>query len=197
MTIGVKAMFIDPTEFPFIAPLEANWRIVRDELERLSRDNFMAWPDKFLYGQPEQQRFGNGWEVFGLYAFCRKLAKNCSYCPGTTSLVEQVPGITTAGFSALQPGTHIKPHVGYTNTVLRCHLGLIVPEECALRVGHETKTWQEGKCMVFDDTTEHEAWNRSSTSRVVLIIDFTRPGAAFTPPAEAVQARMQEADQPA
>ena len=52
-------------------------------------------------------------------------------------------GVTTAGFSRLAPGTHIKPHVGYTSEVLRCHLGLIVPPDCALRVGSETRRWEE------------------------------------------------------
>ncbi len=179
-------MYLDPTAFPFTESLEANWQTVRDELERLSKNNFMAWPDKFLYGQPDQQRYGSGWDVFGLYAFGRRIDRNCALCPATSRLVADITGLTTAGFSWLEPGTHIKPHVGYTNAVLRCHLALVVPDECALRVGPETRSWQEGKCLVFDDTTEHEAWNRSNTSRVVLIIDFTRPGAEFIPPPEAV-----------
>lgn len=89
-----------------------------------------------------------------------------------------MPGLTTAGFSRLAPGTHIQPHVGYTSAVLRCHLGLVVPDEgCALRVGEDTRTWAEGRCVVFDDTVEHEAWNRSGSDRIVLLVDFLRPGA--------------------
>jgi beta-hydroxylase len=190
MRLENDEMFLDTSRFPFTATLEANWKTVRDELERLSRDKFMAWPDRFLYGQPDQQRYGSGWDVFGLYAFGQKIKRNCAFCPETSRLVEEIPGLTTAGFSWLEPGTHIKPHVGYASNVLRCHLGLVVPDECALRVGPETRTWQEGKCMVFDDTTEHEAWNRSDRSRVVLIIDFTRPGAVFTAPPEAVLAKV-------
>jgi beta-hydroxylase len=29
---------------------------------------------------------------------------------------------------------------------------------------------------VFDDTVEHEAWNRSEKNRIVLLLDFLRPG---------------------
>lgn len=58
----------------------------------------------------------------------------------------------------------------YEPTVLRCRLGLIVPDDCWIRVGHETKTWEEGKCLVFDDTFEHEVRNRSNTSRIILLI---------------------------
>jgi beta-hydroxylase len=188
--MGGKAVYLDPTQFPFTATLEASWALVLGELERLPRGNFMAWPDRYLYGRPEQQQYGKGWDVFGLYAFGTPIKRNCSLCPETTGLVETIPGLTTAGFSWLEPGTHIKPHVGYASNVLRCHLGLIVPPNCALRVGPDTRSWEPGKCLVFDDTTEHEAWNRSDRARVVLIIDFTRPGAVFTPPPAAITAQV-------
>ncbi len=31
------------------------------------------------------------------------------------------------------------------------------------------------KCLVFDDSFEHEAWNLSQETRAVLIIDFWHP----------------------
>jgi aspartyl/asparaginyl beta-hydroxylase (cupin superfamily) len=37
-------------------------------------------------------------------------------------------------------------------------------------------TWQEGKCIVFDDTFRHESWNKSNTLRVVLMLDFVYNG---------------------
>ena len=82
--------------------------------------------------------------------------------------------MTTAGFSFLAPGTVIRPHIGYSGELLRCHLGLIVTEGCALRVGAETLNWDAGKRLVLDDTVEHEAWNRGAEGRAVLLIDFRR-----------------------
>jgi len=32
--------------------------------------------------------------------------------------------------------------------------------------------WQEGKCLVFDDHFEHEAWNATAKDRVVFIVDL-------------------------
>jgi aspartyl/asparaginyl beta-hydroxylase (cupin superfamily) len=61
------------------------------------------------------------------------------------------------------------------NTRLTCHLGLVVTPGSSLRVGPEVVTWQEGKCLVFDDSFEHEAWNRSDSERVVLLIQFWHP----------------------
>ena len=78
-------------------------------------------------------------------------------------------------FSVLRPGTHILPHRGVTNTRLVTHLPLIVPPDCALRVGGETHVWQPDQCVTFDDTFEHEAWNRSDETRVVLILDSWNP----------------------
>jgi beta-hydroxylase len=160
-------MFQNAAEFPFVAQLESHWQDILQELERIDAGSFLAWPEKYLYEQ--------GWDIFGLYAFGLKIEKNCHKCPTTTRLVEAIPGMVTAGFSSLQPGTHIAAHTGYPDGVLRCHLGLTGCAGCTLRVGDETRTWIEGKCLVFDDTTEHEVWHRGSATRVVLLLDFKLP----------------------
>lgn len=165
-------MFLETTAFPWIRTLEAGYPMIRAEYDALDPAGLLPWPERAVYN--------HGWTVFGLYAFGRRLDDGCARCPHLAALLEAIPGLTTAGFSVLAPGAHIRPHTGYTATVLRCHLGIDVPPDCALRVGSETRTWQEGRCLVFDDTVEHEAWNRSDRPRVVLLLDFVRPGATFT-----------------
>ena len=44
-----------------------------------------------------------------------------------------------------------------------------------LRVGGETRSWEPGKALIFDDMTMHEAWNDSERIRVILIADLWRP----------------------
>jgi aspartate beta-hydroxylase len=78
-------------------------------------------------------------------------------------------------FSVYTPGTHLLPHRGVTNTRLVAHLPLIVPQDCALNVGGELHPWREGRVVVFDDTYEHESWNRSGEVRVILIFDIWNP----------------------
>jgi aspartate beta-hydroxylase len=78
-------------------------------------------------------------------------------------------------FSVLTAGSHILPHRGVTNTRVVCHLPLVVPEDCALVVGGERRAWREGEAVAFDDTYEHEAWNRGARTRVVLIVDVWNP----------------------
>lgn len=160
-------MFKNPEDFPFTAVLEAHWQVIRDEALAVNKERFLAWPERHLYEK--------GWEVFGLLAFGVEIAGNTKLCPQTTALVKQIPGIVTAGFSALQPGTHIAPHIGYADGVLRCHLGLVGCSGCSIRVGEEIRTWTEGKCLVFDDTTEHEVWHRGDETRIVLLLDFKYP----------------------
>jgi beta-hydroxylase len=181
-------------EFPIIQTLEDNWKAVLEELDNLLYDEasnnknyFEPWPETDIYT--------GTWDVFGLYYMGQKLEKNCSFCPKTTALIESIPGMTTAGFSALEPETEITPHIGYTDSMLRCHLGLIVPQPvegrdtllptCALQVEKEIYTWFPGRAFVFDDTKLHSAWNYGDRTRFVLLIDFlknaTKPGLDLTP----------------
>ncbi|WP_287127707.1 aspartyl/asparaginyl beta-hydroxylase domain-containing protein [Candidatus Cyanaurora vandensis] len=164
-------MFFESSEFEFAQHLEANWLTIKAELEQVANvegGGFQPWPDKKLYDS-------GTWGVLPFYAFGSRVNANCELCPETTKLVEAIPDMSTASFSALEPGTHIRAHVGYSDEVLRCHLGLVVPEGCVIRVAEEIRPWQEGKCLIFDDTFEHEVWNRSDKTRVVLLIDFKKP----------------------
>ena len=149
-------MFIDPQRFEFVAALEARWREIRDECQALAEDAFDPWVQREMYGE--------GWSVYGLIAFGRPIEAALATCPRTAAAIAQVPNLTTAGFSRLTAGAHIKPHVGWVTTVYRGHLGLIVPTDCALRVGDETRAWREGGTLIFDDTTERRR-SRSCETR--------------------------------
>ena len=169
--------------YPFLQKLEDEWQSVLEELDNILYNE--ATNDKSYFGPWfETDIYTGSWDVFGLYFDSRKLVKNCNFCPKTTALVESIPGMTTAGFSALAPGTEILPHVGYTDKVLRCHLGLITPEPiqkeesllatCALKVEDEVFVWLPGRAFVFDDTKEHSAWNYGDRTRFILLIDFEK-----------------------
>ena len=159
-------MFFNACHFPFVNELNANWKDVRQDFQRLLPEHFTPWPERQIY---------NGrWEVSPLFLYGKKQEEICSLCPMTTRLVESIPGMVTAGFSKLESKTHITAHRGYSNELLRCHLGLIVPRSCCLRVGDEERAWSEGDCLIFDDTAVHEAWNNSDSPRIVMLVDFKR-----------------------
>jgi len=104
-----------------------------------------------------------------------------AHFPTTLSLMRRLPlpkiGVRAPSvlFSRLSPGARIPPHHGMLNARLICHLPLVVPPGCGFRVGGETRRWEEGKLLVFDDSIEHEAWNDSAEDRIILIFDVWRP----------------------
>ena len=157
------------TDYPIIKILEESWDDILGELQNIIENStFVQWPERELYT--------GKWDVYGIYGVDGKIIpKNASECPKTTAAVEKIPGMKTAGFSMLAAGCTIKPHVGYTDAVLRSHLGLIIPEgNCALRVGDTVHRWEPGKAFVFDDRVQHEAWNRTDDSRYILLVDFIK-----------------------
>lgn len=146
--------------------LEANWEEIRDECMKVALPHFTHWPEKSIYqGQ---------WDVYGIYDLQGNLIESHSQqCPITTQTLKQVPHLRTGGFSMLAPGCHIHPHIGYTDEVLRCHLGLLIPDgDCGLKVGDQIYRWEEGKAFVFNDRILHEAWNKTTSPRYILLVDF-------------------------
>lgn len=161
-------MFLDPAQFGFVPALESQWEAIRAEYIAVPGDTFDPWV--------QRQMHGGGWRVFGLYAIGQQIPAACALCPNTTRALQQIPGLSMAGFSRLAPRTHVKSHVGWAASVYRLHLALVVPSGCRLRVATDTRAWHAGRCLVFDDTVEHEAWNDSEWPRGVLLLDFLRPG---------------------
>ncbi|HJS22561.1 MAG TPA: aspartyl/asparaginyl beta-hydroxylase domain-containing protein [Steroidobacteraceae bacterium] len=175
----------DRSLFPWIADLEARTAVIRDEL--LGVLGSEAGRERvFTSDELEQQNLRGlaeppSWTGYYFYRHGERREGNCSSCPQTVRALEALPLARVPAhapevlFSVFTPGTQLLPHRGVTNTRLVGHLPLIVPENCALSVGGEVHEWQQGRVVVFDDTYEHEAWNRSDRTRVVLIFDLWHP----------------------
>jgi len=177
--------FYDRGDFSWAAALEARTADIRAELEGLlaSGTGFVPYvrraPDRPSFANPLLEN--SDWSAGYLIQDGREVPENCSRCPRTVAALRELPLCRIPGrtpsvlFSLLRPGTRIRPHHGYTNARLICHLPLIVPPNCGLRVGNETREWRNGQLLVFDDSIEHEAWNLSGELRVVLLFDVWRP----------------------
>ena len=97
--------------------------------------------------------------------------------------------------SLMRPGAVVAPHCGPTNHRLRLHLGLVVPSGAAITVAGETRRWEQGRVLAFDDSWEHSvAMNGARSPRVVLIVDVWQPGLSA---AEREEVRVQWARQQA
>ena len=174
--------------FAFLAALEGATDAIRAELLGVLADEaelepYIDMPDsapaaatwRALNRSPR-------WSAYHLYRDGARVEAHCQRCPRTLAALEALPLMRIPGhspealFSVLRPGTHIPPHTGVINGRLTAHLPLIVPPDCgALAVAGEARAWQEGRCLVFDDSYVHEAWNHSAQTRVVLIFDLWNP----------------------
>merc|ERR1740121_2771184 len=93
----------------------------------------------------------------------------------------------------MMPGVQVHPHCGPTNHRLRLHLPIILPYSAlttsGLSVDGRQLTWERDKCLIFDDSFEHEVHlstheeaqdedaSLARSVRVVLIVDMWQPDA--------------------
>ncbi|XP_066576333.1 aspartyl/asparaginyl beta-hydroxylase isoform X2 [Amia ocellicauda] len=159
-----------------VKTLERNWKMIRDEALTImdSESGLFAAEDENLRERGE-------WGQFTLWQQGKKTEKSCLKVPKTCALLDRFPEATGCRrgqikYSVMQPGTHVWPHTGPTNCRLRMHLGLVVPREgCKIRCANDTRFWEEGKVLVFDDSFEHEVWQDADSYRLIFIVDVWHP----------------------
>lgn len=168
---------LDVRDFAWTEALRANWQAIRAEAIAAALAPHLA-PSLSVIS-PDHRAIApvNKWRSYFLYGYGYFVRENLDRCPETARLVEAIPGLNSAFFSILAPGTHIPAHRGVTKGLITCHLGLIVPRDgdARMRVGDRILRWAEGETLVFDDTYDHEVWNDTSGTRVVLLVQFRRP----------------------
>ncbi|XP_053063987.1 aspartyl/asparaginyl beta-hydroxylase isoform X2 [Acinonyx jubatus] len=159
-----------------VKSLERNWKLIRDEgLAVMDKAKGLFLPED------ENLREKGDWSQFTLWQQGRKNENACKGAPKTCSLLDKFPETTGCRrgqikYSVMHPGTHVWPHTGPTNCRLRMHLGLVIPKEgCKIRCANESKTWEEGKVLIFDDSFEHEVWQDAASFRLIFIVDVWHP----------------------
>ena len=168
---------LDLRNFAWTAALRANWQAIRDEALAVALQGEAA--PSLATISPDHRSIAEvgKWKSFFLWGYGHAIEESIALCPRTAAIVRDVPGLNSAFFSILAPGTHIPPHRGVTKGLITCHLGLIVPADgdVRMRVKDRIVRWAEGETLVFDDTYDHEVWNDTQGTRVVLLIQFERP----------------------
>jgi aspartate beta-hydroxylase len=184
----------DLPDQPFMDPYLHSWTqrlkdafpaMRREALSMLARDaNFEDFVrlregdtmERYLAGRAP------AWEALFFYRHGVRYDETHALCPETSAVLDSIDLFHVPGqapeilFSVLRPGTHILPHHGICNARSVMHLPLLVPSDCALNlVDVATRTWTEGEPLLFDDTYLHEAWNRSDSIRMILLMDCWNP----------------------
>ena len=195
----------------WLPALEAATPAIRDEYLAVRAENLPSDYDVDEGDHASGLHRGGDWHWASFIARGERREPMWERCPQTAAALAGVPGLMEgmpfafAFFSTLRPGSHIAAHTAPANLRLRFHLCLHAPSAatgdanggatpaCAMRVADETRPWEEGRCVVFDDSFEHEVWNRTDEERVVLLFDIWHPDLE---PSEiaAIQAMFREVE---
>jgi ornithine lipid ester-linked acyl 2-hydroxylase len=175
-SLVANAPVLDSRDFAWTQILRDHWRTILDEARAvLEHPEAVPLLDEV---SPDHKRIAppGKWRSFFLRGYGCDIDENLARCPQTAAIIRRVPNLNSAFFSILAPGAHIPAHRGVTKGLITCHLGLIVPKgPVRMRVDREIVQWAEGRTLVFDDTYEHEVWNDTDATRVVLLVQFARP----------------------
>jgi aspartyl/asparaginyl beta-hydroxylase (cupin superfamily) len=181
--------FFDRKDFAWTEALEEQTSDIQAELAGLFADAaasadiepYAQLPDTEPLEMWAELNNSLSWSAYHFAQHGQLVEAHRAKCPRTAAALDALPQpdiahrSPTALFSILRPQTHIPPHTGFSNFRLICHLPLVLPGDCRLRVGNVTREWKMGEAWVFDDSIEHEAWNDSDRVRTVLIFDVWHP----------------------
>lgn len=181
-----QIQFYNPAQFDWTQAVIAKTEIIRTELDNVLAHNYDFDPYVPKNSNTPHVRSdslaGNAdWGAFHLFKDGVMQTENARLCPRTIEALKSAPAPVVRGkspialFSRLKSGMRIPPHHGLMNTRLICHLPLIAPEGCVLRVGNQERAWRSGEMLIFDDSIEHEAHNPTTQDRIVLLFDIWRP----------------------
>lgn len=183
--LGEAEPFLDPDQLDLCKQLSENYDVISSEYEALLEERFdRKGNDRFQ--SVTSMNYEAGWKTMVLFYNGHRI-KDFPYhlCPVTTKIMESVPiAGRIAGFNRQQPQSGISLHSDGNNMWLTCQMGIKVPPTITneagedvpsahIRVGPETRHWEEGQCLLYDTTYEHETFNAHPTEeRVVLHVDF-------------------------
>lgn len=206
--------FHDAKDYRLCHALEENFSVIKGEYEaymdrllnRKDWDDSDKTPGLGDVGNREGALHDGGlrksgtWREVPLFTNCTLQREYGSLFPETVRILQahcqDATGLALCGggdviFSVLTPGTRLRAHCGPSNSRLTCHLAIRVPRSekqgCLIRVGaEEPRGWREGRCLVFDDSFEHEVIYEEAKSgepypgeRVVLLLNFWHPDFDF------------------
>lgn len=122
------------------------------------------------------------WKALYLFRKGALVQASASLVPITFEIVDhhavqtrELCPLLESHFSTLLPGAKIPPHCDLWNFTINLHFAVDVPRGCAIKVAGEERTWEEGKCLLFDYSFVHEAWNLGDRPRTCLLLDLWHP----------------------
>jgi len=178
---GMLAILKDRDRIPQMRDAYDNIFLYKGSGASQRRNPLVKLASSLIYGKDTEifDKIGTpSWQTFNLIMFGQDVPHNAARCPTTVSLLRRVPGMQSALFSIIAPGTYIPPHNDPAKGVIRYHLALKVPKDrarCFISVDGQKHHWEEGKGILFDDVFDHWVRNDTDEDRVILFVDILRP----------------------
>eukprot|EP00049_Salpingoeca_infusionum_P018764 m.358690 g.358690 ORF g.358690 m.358690 type:complete len:323 (+) comp18232_c0_seq1:542-1510(+) len=173
--LEVDPYFFNPDDFDWVPKVEAQWQVIYQELNDYVEQNEELTP--YFGGNLMSRK--QCWRVLGLKFWGLNHIENQKHFPKTMAILEEnVPGLSLVAFSQIEPNSAITPHTGDTNANIRCHMGLKIPGSLpgtGFKVGTESRSWENGKILMFCDAHWHTAFNGTDETRIILQFDLMRP----------------------
>lgn len=166
----------DPKLQRYLRQMEEHYAEYLEEFEKnMNNIEFGAGTATVYFGENQ------GWRAFLFYdEEARPVTGASKVFPKIAALLKQMREddyIAKSHFSVLKSGASIDVHCGGVNHELRMHYGLRIPDgDIAIKVGGETRHWENGKVLLFDDTFPHQVWNNTSEDRYILHCRIQHPG---------------------
>jgi aspartyl/asparaginyl beta-hydroxylase (cupin superfamily) len=176
-----KKPWHDPYEhaslLPLVRQLEAQHPAIKAEFAKLWSDRARAFDNYQHYLMTRDD-----WKAFYIYRNGALTPESAKLTPATHRVLTEFavqPGLLCplleSHFSTLTAGAVIPPHCDLWNFSINLHLAVDIPNDCVIRVANEDRAWTEGKCLLFDYSYLHEAWNRGDRARTCLLLDLWHP----------------------
>ncbi|MFI6339633.1 aspartyl/asparaginyl beta-hydroxylase domain-containing protein [Streptomyces sp. NPDC050535] len=187
----------DPNAYPELAPvvraLESAHPAVKEELGSAWAARREAFSDYEHYLTRQEN-----WQALYLYRGGAPVEESAGIVPTAYKVLtefavdtEKICPLLECHFSTLLPGAAIAPHCDLWNFSINLHLAVDIPDGCSITVAGETRPWEEGKCLLFDYSFEHEARNDGDRPRTCLLVDLWHPETTI-PERRALVALMTE-----
>lgn len=159
----MKQIVWNEDSFPWLQIITDKWESIRDyAISKI--DDYVLYRETNIYT--------GHWMMYG---FRNKFANWERADEFIDPILNELPfQPLVCSFSCLEPGVVIHPHKGWTENVIRFHLGLVCPPNVGIKIDDIVYTWQEGKWLIFNDTVRHSVANRGDQSRYVMLMDFDR-----------------------
>lgn len=180
---GIRSSpFWKSNELKSVKILQENYPIIKKEYIEANENKYFQLENDYKLRDHEHSLHKGNWEWSSYISKGTKQDSFKNVFPLTHEILESIDDkiidlpFSYCFFSRLAPSSSISAHYGPCNIRLRIHLALDIPDNCFIRVAEQETKWEEGKCLVFDDTYLHEVQNNNkSRNRSILLLDIWHP----------------------